>query len=232
MALVRSLDLSCPRCDRAGRAKYPKVLAAASFPSMSVAALILAGGASVRLGRPKQLEEWGDTNLLGHIVAQTASFPVDETWVVLGARIDEILASVDLGDAGVIENPEWEEGIASSIRVGLDALLQSSRCDVALIVLGDQPNVSAEMVEELLISHQRSDQPVSVPKYRYNRGNPVAVDRSLWPRLMSLEGDDGAHRLWQAHPEWVNEVWFPDLAPRDVDTEDDVVELRPRNLAL
>lgn len=199
---------------------------------MSVAALILAAGGSSRLGRPKQLEEWGDTSLLGHVVANTALFPVDETWVVLGARADDILDTVDLGNAGVVENPEWEEGIASSIRVGLDALLQASRCDVALIVLGDQPNISPEVVEELLVSHNRSDLPVSLPKYRYHRGNPVAVDRSLWPRLMSLEGDDGANRLWQAHPEWVNEVWFADLAPRDVDTDSDVVELRPRNLAL
>jgi molybdenum cofactor cytidylyltransferase len=101
---------------------------------------------------------------------------------------------------------------------------------VALIVLGDQPNVPPHTVEELLISHRRSDHPVSVPKYRYNRGNPVAVDRSLWPRLMSLEGDGGANRLWQAHPEWINEVWFPEMAPRDVDTDTDVVELRPKNL--
>jgi molybdenum cofactor cytidylyltransferase len=197
---------------------------------MSVAALILAAGASARLGRPKQLEPWGESSLLGHVIAQTALFPVDETWVVLGAGIDEILDSVEFGDAGVIENPEWDEGIASSIRVGLDALLQSSRCDVALIVLGDQPNVSPHTVEELLISHRRSDHPVSVPKYRYNWGNPVAVDRSLWPRLMSLEGDGGANRLWQAHPEWINEVWFPEMAPRDVDTDTDVVELRPKNL--
>lgn len=201
------------------------------FHPMSVAALVLAAGSSSRLGRPKQLEEWGDTNLLSHVVSSTASFPVDEVWVVLGSGIDHVLKSVDLGDAGVIENPEWEEGIASSIRVGLDALLQSSRCEVALIVLGDQPNVSSEVVEELLISHHKSDRHVSIPKYRYSRGNPVAVDRSLWPRLMSLEGDDGAQRLWQAHPDWVNEVWVSELAPRDVDTEADVVELRPRNLA-
>lgn len=198
---------------------------------MSVAALILAAGSSSRLGRPKQLEQWGDTNLLSHVVAATSRFPVDEVWVVLGSGIDQVLESVDLGEAGVIENPEWEEGIASSIRVGLDALLQSSRCEVALIVLGDQPNVSPEIVEELLVSHKKSDQPVTVPKYRYSRGNPVAVDRSLWPRLMSLSGDDGAQRLWQAHPEWVNEVWFSELAPRDVDTDADVVEMRPRNFA-
>lgn len=198
---------------------------------MSVAALILAAGSSSRLGRPKQLEQWGETNLLSHVVSSTARFPVDEVWVVLGSGIDDMLESVDLGSAGVIENPEWEEGIASSIRVGLDALLQSSRCDVVLIVLGDQPNVPPQVVEELLISHLKSDLPVTVPKYRYSRGNPVAVDRSIWPRLMSLEGDDGAQRLWQAHPEWVNEVWFSELAPRDVDTEADLADMRPRNLA-
>ncbi|MEX1124255.1 MAG: nucleotidyltransferase family protein [Acidimicrobiia bacterium] len=196
---------------------------------MPIAAVILAAGGSRRLGRPKQLEPWGDTNLLGHVVARTNEFPVEEVWVVVGYEADRILAETDLGEAGVVENPEWEEGIASSIRVGLDALTRLSRCDQALIVIGDQPAVPAEVVDELLASHAKSDRPVSVPKYRYTSGNPVLVDRLLWPRLMSLEGDDGAGRLWQAHPEWVNEVWFSDLAPRDVDTERDVLEMRPKH---
>lgn len=196
---------------------------------MSIAAVILAAGGSRRLGRPKQLEPWGDTNLLGHVVARTFEFPVDEVWVVVGYEAERILAETDLGASGVVENPEWEEGIASSIRVGLDALTRLSRCDQALIVIGDQPSVPVEVVDELLASHARSDRPVSVPKYRYSSGNPVLVDRLLWPRLMSLEGDEGAGRLWQAHPEWVDEVWFSDLAPRDVDTERDVVEMRPKH---
>jgi molybdenum cofactor cytidylyltransferase len=180
------------------------------------------------LGRAKQLEPWGDSNLLGQVVARTRKFPVDEVWVVLGHDHEHILEATDLGDAGVIENPEWAEGIASSIRVALDALTRLSRADKALIVMGDQPSVPVDVVEELISSHARSDHPVSVPKYRYNWGNPVLVDRVLWPRLMSLEGDEGAQRLWRAHPEWINEVWFSDLAPRDVDTETDVAELRPR----
>ena len=106
-----------------------------------------------------------------------------------------------------------------------------SRCDRALIVIGDQPDVSKEVVEALLESHEASGKPVTIPKYRYSWGNPVLVDRSLWPRLMSLDGDEGAQRLWQAHPEWVNEVWFADVPPRDVDTESDIAELRPRHSA-
>lgn len=198
---------------------------------MSTAALILAAGSSSRLGRPKQLEEWGDTNLLGHVIQNTVRFGVDEVWVVIGYEAERILAETDFGDAGVIENPEWEEGIASSIRAGLDALTRLSRCDRVLIVIGDQPDVTADVVSELLDSHGKDGHPVTIPKYRYQGGNPVIVDRSLWPRLMSLEGDEGAARLWQAHPEWVSEVWFSSMAPRDVDTESDVAELRPRHPA-
>jgi molybdenum cofactor cytidylyltransferase len=196
---------------------------------MSTAAVILAAGASRRLGRSKQLEPWGYSNLLSNVVARTREFPVEEVWVVLGHDYERILEETEFGDAGVIENPEWGEGIASSIRVALDALTRLSRADKALIVMGDQPSVPVQAVEELMASHARSDHPVTVPKYRYSWGNPVIVDRALWPRLMSLEGDEGAQRLWQAHPEWVNEVWFSDLAPRDVDTETDIVELRPKH---
>lgn len=197
---------------------------------MTVAAVVLAAGGSSRLGRPKQLERWGDTTLLGHIIDQVRQFPVDEIWVVLGSGIDEILDRVDLEDCGVVENPEWEEGIASSLRVGLDALLQKSRADAALIVIGDQPQLDQRVVTEVVDTFARAGRPVVIPKYRYTWGNPVLVDRSLWPRLMSLEGDEGARRLFQAHPEWVEEVWIDHLPPRDVDTEADLAELRPRQL--
>ncbi|HSM45675.1 MAG TPA: nucleotidyltransferase family protein [Acidimicrobiia bacterium] len=198
---------------------------------MSTAAVVLAAGGSRRLGRTKQLEPWGESNLLGHVIERTLQFPVDEVWVVVGHDAERILDTTDLGDAYVIENFEWEEGIASSLRVGLDAITRLSRCDQALVVIGDQPDVPVATVTELLRSHARAGKPVTIPKYRYSWGNPVVVDRSLWARLMSLEGDEGAKRLWQAHPEWVNEVWFPEAAPRDVDTEDDVDEMKPRHPA-
>lgn len=193
-----------------------------------LAALVLAAGGSRRLGRPKQLEPWGDSTLLGLVVERVRALPVDEVWVVLGADLDAVLAGVDLAGCGIIENPEWEEGLASSLRVGLDALTRLSRADAALVALGDQPGISHEVVERLIEARRRSRRPAAVPKYRYAWGNPVLVDRSLWARLMSLEGDEGARRLLQAHPEWVEEVWVDHLPPRDVDTQADVEELRPR----
>lgn len=194
-----------------------------------IAGLILAAGGSRRLGRPKQLEPWGrGMTLLGAVVEQARGFGLDELWVVLGAELEAVVDEVDLEGCGVIENPEWDEGLASSLRVGLDALTRLSKADGALILLGDQPGLDPEVVAALIAARKKSKRMAVVPKYRYVTGNPVLVDRSLWPRLISLSGDEGAKRLLQAHPEWVEEVWFESLPPRDVDTAADVEDLRPR----
>lgn len=195
---------------------------------MIVASLVLAAGASRRLGRPKQLERWGSATLLDHVLDQVRAWPTDETWVVLGSRLDEVMSTVDLHDCGIIENPEWEEGLASSLRVGLDALTRLSKADAVFIALGDQPEIPEDVAAKLLDALASSRRMAVVPKYRYSWGNPVLVARELWPRLMSLTGDGGARRLLEAHPEWVEEVWVESLPPRDIDTERDIEELRPR----
>ncbi len=196
---------------------------------MSVAALILAAGSSSRLGSPKQLLQWGGDTLLGHVIKRTRSFGVDEVWVVIGYEAETILDEVEFGDAAVVVNDDYEEGMASSLRVGLDALLRESRADTVLILMGDQPEVRADVVAELLAVSRGEKRPAVVPKYRYSWSNPAVVDRSLWERMMSLEGDAGAQRLLKAHPEWVREVWFEHLPPRDVDTPQDLEELQPRS---
>jgi len=193
-----------------------------------IAALVLAAGGSTRLGRPKQLEPWGDTTLLGHVLNLVESIDFDERYVVLGAETDQVLETHDLTGWTVVENPEWEEGMASSLRAGLDAVTRFSRADLVAIFLGDQPDVDLEVVDRLIQTARKTKRQAVVPKYRYAWANPVIVTRTLWPRLMSLDGDEGAKRLLQAHPEWVEEVWFEQRPPRDVDTERDIGDLRPR----
>jgi molybdenum cofactor cytidylyltransferase len=193
-----------------------------------IAALVLAAGGSSRLGRPKQLEPWGGTTLLGHVLDQIRRLPFDQIYVVVGSAAEDVLDQVDLEGTTVVENPEWEEGMASSLRVGLDAVNRLSRAEAVAIFLGDQPEIDPDVVQALIKARKGSKRQAIVPKYRYTWGNPVVIERPLWPRLMSLEGDEGAKRLLQAHPDWVEEVWFEQRPPRDVDTAADIQDLRPR----
>ena len=194
-----------------------------------IAALVLAAGGSSRLGRPKQLEPWAGATLLDTVLRQVEMGPFEERFVVIGAFLEQILETVGLDGWTVVENPEWEDGLASSLRVGVDAVLRLTRAETLAIFLGDQPDVDESILDELLSTHSKSKRHVVVPKYRYEWGNPVIVSKPLWPRLMSLEGDNGAMHLFKAHPEWVEEVWFEARLPRDVDTERDIEDLRPKH---
>lgn len=195
---------------------------------MKTAALILAAGESRRFGEPKQLADWGGRPLLEYVAGRAAEWPrVDEVYAVLGANAEQIMERVDLSGATVIENLEWREGIASSLRAGLDALLGDRKAGAALVVLADQPMVPAAAVERLFEARRRSGRPVILPRYRFRRGHPVLLDRWLWPRLAAgLEGDQGARNLFLAHPEWVEEVLIGEDAPRDIDTPEDLRRLR------
>ncbi len=189
---------------------------------MSTAALVLAGGGARRMGRPKQLVEWDGRPLLEQVVTMVSGWPVDLMVVVLGADADQILEAVDFGDSVIAVNPEWEEGLASSIRVGVDVLMRERAPERAFMVLGDQPEIPAAVPPRLLEVMQSSGRPAVIPVYRYQRGNPVLVDRSLWPRFAGLTGDQGAAGLLKAHPQWVKEVRFDCLPPDDVDEPEDL----------
>lgn len=191
----------------------------------SIAAIVLAAGPSERLGYPKQLIERDGRPLLETIVAETLSWPVATVVVVIGAFADEILDAVDFGDAIVAVNEGWTEGVASSVRIGFDVITREPRWDQAFVVLGDQPGVPQAVPEQLIAASTDTQRPAVAPVYRYQRGDPVLFDRSLWPRLMTLAGDTGIGPLLTTHPEWVEEVRFPNLPLRDIDTPEDASDL-------
>ena len=191
----------------------------------TTAAVVLAGGASRRLGQPKQLVRWRDRPLLEHVVKGVVEWPVNLVVVVLGHSAEQVLEEVDFGSALVAINEGWEEGIASSLRVGLDVLARDPRVDLTFVALGDQPGIPAEVPGLLLAAAAESPRPALVPLYRYERGNPVLFRRMLWERLMTLEGDHGAAELLRAHADWVEEVRVDHAPPRDIDTASDVADL-------
>ena len=185
-----------------------------------VSGLILGAGASQRFGEPKQLLPFADTTLLGWVVRQTQrAASLDEVVVVLGRSADEICERVDFGNAHVVENPVFTEGCASSYRAGIAAL--DSHSDAIMIILGDQPGITPEIITRLADEWRRSDAPVALCSYQGRKGHPMIFARSLFDQLETLHGDKAAWNLVDAHANTVLEVDLSLPFPEDINTPED-----------
>ena len=184
--------------------------------------LVLGAGGSARLGRPKQLLPYAGGTLLGHVVAVARRCPFDQLIVAIGGAADEVRASVDLTGVDVVRNDAYGAGCSSSIAAALHRL--DPRCDVLVLMLGDQPGVAPATVAALLDG--RGDAPVAVCRYDDGRGHPIAFGRSLFAELADLHGDRGVWRLLDRYAAAAADVSVAGLIPLDVDTEADYEAVR------
>jgi molybdenum cofactor cytidylyltransferase len=182
-----------------------------------VTGLVLGAGGSERLGRPKQLLAYGEGTLLGHVVGVARAAPFDQLVVALGGAADDVRASIDLTGADVVVNDAYGTGCSSSIAAALRAV--DPRCDVLVLMLGDQPGVTAATVNALLAG--RGDAPLAVCRYDDGRGHPIAFARGTFRALADLHGDKGVWRLLDQRAVDVTEVAIDGPIPLDVDTEED-----------
>lgn len=172
-------------------------------------ALIVANDPGTGFDRSKYLEPVKGSPLIERVVAEARTWPVDDVVVVLGPDADDIIESTDLGETTIAVDPEWKEGIAASLRVGIDLLMRGPATDRIVVALGDQPGIDASTVAALLDRRATA----VVPKYRYRRGWPVVLSSDRWDQLLGLEGPIGLHDLLESHPDGVEEVWFDRLEP-------------------
>jgi molybdenum cofactor cytidylyltransferase len=177
-----------------------------------IAGILLAAGLSRRFGRQKLLQPYRGELL----VRKTAR-------CFLEAGLQPVVAVVSndpaFGDAlaglplTMVENARPEDGISSSIALGLRTLPDTTTA--ALIGVADQPNLSAEAVEELLRAFSAGR--IVVPRFGDHRGNPPVFDRRFFDELMELRGDRGGQVVVTAHPEAVIEVTLAEAIGDDVD---------------
>jgi molybdenum cofactor cytidylyltransferase len=179
--------------------------------------LVLGAGGSSRLGRPKQLLPYRDTTLLGHVVGTARACRFNQIVVAIGGAADEVRAHVDLAGTDVVVNEAYGAGCSSSIAAALGTV--DPRCDVIVLMLGDQPGVTADAVAALLAG--RGDAPLALCRYDEGRGHPIAFARSTFAELANLHGDKGVWRLLGQHADEVTEVDVPGQIPLDVDTPED-----------
>ena len=179
-----------------------------------VAGLVLAAGGSSRLGRPKQTLPYRGTTLLGHVLDSARACGFDQLLVTLGGSSEEVRKQVDLSGVRVVDNPAYGEGCSSSIAAALPAL--DPRCDVLVLMLGDQPGVGPTAARTLLARH--GEAPIAVSRYEDGRGHPFAFRRELFPELAELHGDKAVWKLLERRADDVTEVRVPGRVPPDVDT--------------
>jgi molybdenum cofactor cytidylyltransferase len=182
-----------------------------------VSGLVLGAGGSKRLGRPKQLLEYGDTTLLGHVLDTARACDFDQLVVAIGGAAGEVRDAVDLSGAEVVVNDAYGSGCSSSIAAALEVV----RGDVLVLMLGDHPGVTPKTVHALLAG--RGDAPLAVCRYADGRGHPIAFARSMFDDLANLHGDKGVWKLLDRGGVGGDliHVPIPGPIPLDVDTEED-----------
>jgi molybdenum cofactor cytidylyltransferase len=178
-----------------------------------VSVVVLAAGGSRRLGRPKQLLDFRGATLLDASLATARAAEADQVVVALGGAADEVAERVDLTGVDVVLNPDFGDGCATSIRSALTRVREDATGVVLL--LGDQPGVTAETVRALVTG--ASGHAVGVCAYDDAPGHPLWFDRSMFATLSDLHGDKAVWRIVEADEDVVH-VPVPGPVPRDVDT--------------
>ena len=171
---------------------------------MKVAGLLLAAGESTRMGSPKPLLPWGDKALVEYQVEQLLEGGASGVVVVIGHEADQVRAALRRWPVQVVQNPEYRQGRASSVRHGAAALPVYAEAAVVLNV--DQPR-PAEAVRGAIEGHQSGDSLITIPTYQGRGGHPTVFSQVLFPELTRVtEQNQGMREVVQRHAGRVRRV--------------------------
>ena len=188
------------------------------------AILILAAGESRRMGEPKQLLPYKDSNLLLHTVKQASAIKYSDVFIVIGAHFSDIFKSIRGQKATVLMNSNWEEGMGSSLKKGIDFIKNKNNYDRVLITLGDTPLITTEHYEELISLSDSSGKRIVLTSYEEVSGVPAIFDKSLFNELFAMSNDEGAKPVIKKYKKEVTEM--TSKTPYfDVDTQEAYQEL-------
>jgi molybdenum cofactor cytidylyltransferase len=188
----------------------------------------MAAGFSRRMGQPKLLLPWGESTVIGAVVATLVEAKIAPIVAVAGANHEQIQQALAGLPVHLVINQRFEE---DSMVVSLQAGLASLGEDVqaALVVLGDQPQMPSEVIHSLVETHLRTSAVVLIPSYQMRRGHPWLVDRQLWPDILELNPGQTLRDFINAH---LGQVCYvpvnTDTIFQDLDTPEDYARLRPK----
>jgi molybdenum cofactor cytidylyltransferase len=192
---------------------------------VKVVAVVLAAGASTRFGSPKLLASLDGRPLLQHALDAVADAGLADVVVVLGRGADDVEAAIAWRTERRVVNPRPEDGLSSSLRVGLATAMADAEADAVIVVLGDQPALRPDVVCRVVAAAETAPVPMVRPRYAADGApNPVVLRRAAWPLAEAVDGDRGLGPLLAARPDLVLEVPVDGANP-DVDTVADLARL-------
>jgi len=187
-----------------------------------IAAVILAAGASTRLGRPKQLLRYRGSSLIRRAVDCAVEAGYGPVVVVVGAVADAVSAEVDGLPVEVVRNDAWQEGMGSSIRAGVEALEdRQSQVRAAALLACDQPRLTPGILRDLVQAFDGAEGRMVACEYAGTVGVPALFERSRFADLLKLRGPGGAKSVLEAHPADVVRMPWPD-GSIDIDRPEDL----------
>ena len=183
--------------------------------------ILLAAGQSARLGKPKQLLNYKGKTLLEHSLQVAIETELQPIVTVLGSSADLLKKSIEQFSTKVVINEQWSEGMASSIRCGMEELIKITPTIAGVIIMVcDQPYVTAKLLTDLIEKYKYSLKPIIASSYKNNIGTPALFDKTIFALLLSLKGDSGAKKIMKSNPDWVETVSFL-FGEIDIDTTGD-----------
>ena len=191
----------------------------------SLHVLVLAAGASTRLGQPKQLVQLGGRPALHIVVSNAVALAGNAVTVVVGAHARDVTHLLAHSPASVIVNRHWEEGMGSSLRFGIAALPPA--CDAVLVLLGDQVTVTADDLKRLASAWKGEESMIAASVYLQQVGVPAIFPRLVFPELSELRGDRGARTVLERNSYRLVRVPMSNAAI-DLDTPADLAALTER----
>lgn len=191
-----------------------------------IATIILAAGKSSRLGQPKQLLNFKGQTLIRRAVETAIQSDTSKVFVVLGFEFEKIKAEIEDLKCAINFNEYWKDGMSSSIKTGLEKLLESSpEISAVIISLCDQPLIKSSHLNLLSEKFRRTKKPVVSAFYKNKFGVPALFAQEKFSELLTLEGDQGARKILNKNFEITEKIEMPEAA-FDIDTIQDYEKLK------
>jgi molybdenum cofactor cytidylyltransferase len=189
---------------------------------LKLAILILAAGNASRMGFPKQLLKWKNSNLLQHAINSLKDIKNNGIYLVLGANFEQIITEIHTKNITVLKNDAWNEGLGSSIAFGVMQISKfQPEIEQVLIMLADQPLIDTHYLNLLINTHFQNQSHITCTLYKNQKlGVPAIFSKTYFEELAQLKGDKGAKNLLEKHSDNVvsidgSHVFF------DIDSKED-----------